>query len=373
MNEALTSPLPLSNAERALLHEVGFADESLRTGTAVLIDDRMRVAQSNIPDQLEILPLAQALETHDFVQDLMFGLVGPEANADIRAIADTMQPPLGHFIWVKAGAKLRLPVQCFSMIETPQARQFTHDITLIEAGAEVEMIGGAMVPPALHRGRHITLSETYLRAGARCTSVGIEHWAPGMEVHSYSFAQLETGAQSDTTAILLAPIREHVAQSRTELGADAISSTQTVVFAPEGTHRRIDSETRLTAPGARAKEITRMVSTGGEIDNLARMIGAATQTEGFLGCDGLKLTDQGAIRAVPALDAQAEGTALSHEASVGRIDGEKLAYLMASGMEEEAARNLIVQGFLAPAETRMPEDLRDRVAAMIVSAKSGGM
>jgi len=373
MTDVQMPPASLSNAERTLLHEVGFADETERAGTAVLVDDHMRVAHSNDPAQLEILPLAQALTTYDFVQDLMFGLVGPEENDHIRALAETMHPPLGHFIWVKAGAKLRMPVQCFSMLETPQARQFTHDITLIEAGAEVEIIGGAMVPPALNRGRHIALSETYLRAGARCTAIGIEHWAPGMEVHSYSYARLEAGARSETTSILLAPVREHGAHARAELGADAVSTAQTLVFAPEGTHRVIDSETRLAGPGARAQEVTRMVSAGGQIDNLARMIGAEEGTEGFLGCDGLNLGKGGAIRAVPALEALAEGTALSHEASVGRIDGEKLSYLMAAGMEEDAARELIVQGFLAPADDVLPEGVRERVSALIVSAKSGGM
>ncbi|MEM7491609.1 MAG: SufD family Fe-S cluster assembly protein, partial [Pseudomonadota bacterium] len=99
----------------------------------------------------------------------------------------------------------------------------------------------------------------------------------------------------------------------------------------------------------------------------------AAGTNGFLGCDGLKLTDTGEILAVPALRARAEGAMLSHEASVGMIDGEKLAYLMAAGLGEDAARNLIVRGFLSLDDAAIPTGLQTRVTEMIARAKSGGM
>lgn len=362
----------LSNAERAMLHEVGFEDEATRAGTSVLADHAMRMALSNDPG-VEILPLAEALKTYDFVQELMFGLVDPEENEHIRLVAEHMHDPLGHFIWVKPGAKVKLPVQTFTLLETPQARQFTHDITLIDEGAEVEMISGSAVPADLLKGRHISIGESYLRRGAKCTSVTIEHWGPEMEVYSYGYSRMEAGASSTSTAIMLAPIRHHTSRTVSTLGEDATSVSQSIAFAPEGTERVLVSETRLAATGARSKDVTRMVSAGGTIVNEALLIGDAAGSEGFLGCDGLKLADTGEIRAVPSLKALAEGTQLSHEASVGMIDGEKLNYLMASGMAEDAARDLIVQGFLSLGDDQIPEALRSRVAAMVAEAKSGGM
>ena len=77
--------------------------------------------------------------------------------------------------------------------------------------------------------------------------------------------------------------------------------------------------------------------------------------------------------AIPSLCARAEGSQLSHEASVGMIDSDKLNYLMASGMTEDAARDLIVQGFLSLDDAVVPDAVKARVAKMIVQAKSGGM
>ena len=362
----------LSNEERDILHDVGFDSESSRAATAILADHEMRMALSNDPG-VEILPLATALQTYDFVQDLMFGLVKPDENEHIATVAEHMHDPLGHFVWVKPGAKVKLPVQTFTLLETPQARQFTHDITLIDEDAEVEMISGAAVPSSVHKGRHISVSECYMRPRAHCTAVAIEHWGEAMEVYSYGYSKLEHGARSMATAVMLAPVAHHtsVAVSTLEAGANVVN--QAIMFAPEGTDRVTRSETRLVGEGARSEDLARMVSAGGRIVNDALLIGDAAGTNGFLGCDGLKLTDTGEIQAVPSLLARAEGAQLSHEASVGMIDGEKLNYLMASGIDEDAARDLIVQGFLALENESLPNTLRQRVTDMIAQAKSGGM
>lgn len=362
----------LTNEERDILHDVGFDDPQSRAATGVLADRAMRIAMTTDPG-VEILPLAEALRTYDFVQDLMFGLVSPEANEHIAMVAEHMHDPLGHFVWVKPGAKVKLPVQTFTLLETPQGRQFTHDITLIDEGAEVEMISGSAVPGSVHKGRHISIGECYMRPGSSCRSVSIEHWGDGMEVYSYGYSRMEAGARSQSTAIMMAAVGTHLSQSHSILEADTNAVSQAIIFAPEGTSRTIDTETHLTGAGAKSEDLARMVSAGGRIINNARLVGEAADTNGFLGCDGLKLTDRGEITAVPALQAIAEGAMLSHEASVGMIDNEKLDYLMASGIEEDAARNLIVQGFLSLDDKAIPAGLRNRVVAMIAQAKSGGM
>ncbi|RMA41601.1 SufD family Fe-S cluster assembly protein [Rhodophyticola porphyridii] len=362
----------LSNEERDILHDVGFDDPSARAATSVLADREMRMALSNDLG-VEILPLSEALRTYDFVQDLMFGLVSPDENEHIAMVAEHMHDPLGHFVWVKPGAKVRLPVQCFTLLETPQGRQFTHDVTLIDEGAEVEMISGAAVPGSVHKGRHISISESYMRKGASCSSVTIEHWGAAMDVYSYGYAHLEEGARRRSTAIMMAPLAHHLSRSHTILAADTNAVSQAIVFAPEGTERVIETETHLAGEGARSEDVARMVSVGGRIVNSAMLVGDAAGTNGFLGCDGLKLSDTGEIMAVPSLRARAEGAMLSHEASVGMIDSDKLDYLMATGLDEDTARNLIVTGFLRLDHGAIPAGVRMRVVEMIDQAKSGGM
>ena len=371
-SQSVATAQDLTNTQRDILFDVGFDDPSNRAATSILIDRAMCVTHSQNVG-VEIMPLADALRTFDFVQNLMFGLVGPDENEHVAKVAEQMHDPLGHFIWVKPGAKVNLHVQSYTLLETPQARQFTHDITMIDEEAEVEMISGAAVPHSVRKGRHISVSECYMRAGSSCKTVSIEHWGDGMEVHSYGYAQLDVDARSQSTSVMMAPVARSVSWSVSRLAEGANATSLAIVFAPDGTERLIETETHLLGKGATSEDVARMVATGGTITNNARLVGEASGYSGFLGCDGLKLTDRGDIIAVPALKAHAEGAMLSHEASVGIIDDEKLNYLMAAGIDEDAARSLIIQGFLSLESDAIPSQLRDRVTQLIADSKSGGM
>ncbi|RIA46369.1 hypothetical protein DFR49_0910 [Hephaestia caeni] len=358
--------------EKALLAEVGYQEENQRAGTCVLVDQEVR--HVGLADNaVEILPLAEALRRYDWVQDLMFGLIDPAEDEHVAEVAESRHAPVGHFVRVLEGAKVRLPIQLFTLLEAPQGRQFHHNITVIEKGAEVEMISGSAVPRSVHTGHHVSLSETYLREGAVCRSVSIEHWAANMEVHSYARSRLERNAHTTDSVIQLAPVKHHASQSRSYLAEGATANDQAVIFAPAGTTRIMDSETWLEGQGSRCESVTRMVTGGGVISNRATLIGGAAGVSGFLGCNGLKLTDEGEIFSVPALRALNSQAQLSHEASIGMIDQEKLSYLMASGMSEDQARDLIIQGFLNLDEQKIPESVREEVVRTIAAARSGAM
>lgn len=370
--ETATRVADLSDQEKELLTQVGYQPDAERAGTCVLVDQEVKHT-AVMDEAVEILPLKEALKRHSWVQDLMFGLIEPDENEHVRQAAERLHDPIGHFIRVREGAKVKLPVQTFSLLEMPQGRQFTHNVTVIEAGAEVEMISGAAVPPSVHAGHHISIDEAYLRPGSICRSISIEHWGADMEVHSYSRMRIEKGAHTSAKQIQMTPIRHHVCQSKTIVEDDARTNDQSIIFAPEGTERVIESEIQLTGPGAHAESLARMVTAGGSITNRAMLVGEAPDAKGFLGCDGLKLSDAGDVLSIPALLARNSQAQLSHEASVGMISADKMAYLMATGMTEDAARDLIIQGFLHLKEQNLPAHIRASVEDMIAAAKSGAM
>lgn len=361
----------LTADEQQLLQAVGYADHN-RSATAILVDQQLRLTTSEL-EGVEIMPIQQALRRYDWVQDLMFKLIKPDENAVLRQAAERVSAALGHFVYVHDGVKARLPIQTFTLMEVPQERQFTHNITVIGKQADVEWISGAAVPNNVHAGHHVSISETYLREGARCRSLSIEHWGKNMQVDSYARSEVAAGAELISNEIMLAPLRHHLSDSKTWLGANAVCNEQMIVYAPTGSERSVASEVYLTAAGARSESIARMVCAGGNIVNRSLLVGQAGDTSGFLGCDGLQLSDQGSILASPALHACNAGARLSHEASVGMIDTDKINYLMASGLSEDRARDLIIQGFLNLKEDYLPTSMRDQVAQMIAAAKAGGM
>jgi hypothetical protein len=125
----------------------------------------------------------------------------------------------------------------------------------------------------------------------------------------------------------------------------------------------------LTGPGAQAEQVARMVSDGGVIVNRSTLEAAIAEVRGFLECDGLMLQDTGQIESIPALDAKVARAQLSHEASVGMIDDDKMDYLMATGLDEDRARDLIVQGFLNLDDQQVPASVRATVDNLVTAAR----
>jgi len=67
------------------------------------------------------------------------------------------------------------------------------------------------------------------------------------------------------------------------------------------------------------------------------------------------------IHAVPELEGHVDGVEMSHEAAVGKIAQEEIAYLMSRGLDEEAATSTIVRGFLNVDIPGLPEQLRAEI------------
>lgn len=228
----MTIQSALTAEETARLAHIGYAPDTDRAGTCILVDQSVRHISVH-DNQVEILPLAEALKRYDWVQDLMFSLIAPDHDEHVRQASESTDPPLGHFVRVMEGAKLRLPVQLFDMIETPQQRQFFHNITVVEKGAEVEFVTGSSVGANVRAGHHVSISESFLREGATCRSVSVEQWGPEMQVHSYARSRIAKGAHSVATSIMMSPLRHHYSHSLTEIAEDGSSSDQAIVFAPE--------------------------------------------------------------------------------------------------------------------------------------------
>lgn len=57
---------------------------------------------------------------------------------------------------------------------------------------------------------------------------------------------------------------------------------------------------------------------------------------------------------IPVIDDAAPDMTVTHEASVGRLNDVQLAYLASRGLDGDAARRAVVNGFLDPISRELP-------------------
>ena len=80
----------------------------------------------------------------------------------------------------------------------------------------------------------------------------------------------------------------------------------------------------------------------------------ATNVVASVRCDALMLDDLSRSDTYPYIDIQEDDTNMSHEATVGKVSADQVFYLMARGLTENEATNLIVQGFLEVFTKELP-------------------
>lgn len=107
--------------------------------------------------------------------------------------------------------------------------------------------------------------------------------------------------------------------------------------------------------------------------NVARgkIVAKAPKVKGHLECQGLMLSDEGLMMAIPELDSHYSDVELTHEAAVGKIAREEVEYLMARGLTEDEATSLIVKGFLSVKIEGLSPELQKQIDKTLELAKLG--
>ncbi|HSJ79932.1 MAG TPA: SufD family Fe-S cluster assembly protein [Thiobacillus sp.] len=351
------------------LREVGY-DPSIEHAGSFLLEDRTITEAVPHTEAVEVLPLADAMERYPWVRErYFFHLIDKEQDAYTREAAAT--GPSGFFIRVLAGEKVLLPVQSCFLLRTPGLRQVVHNLVVAEAGAELHLVNGCTTARYTDIGTHIGVTEYYVGENARVTSSMIHHWGAEVEVYPRTAAHVEKGGHFVSNYIAMSRVGRIQMYPTAIVESGAAATFNSVVYAPAGSSLDLGARVILRGTNAAADIISRAVSDGGYVMNRGHIIGEAAGSRGRMECNGLLLDPRGVIHAIPELEGRSPDIALSHEASVGMISREELAYLMASGLTEESARSLIIQGFLEIPLADLPPFLQNTVRALVARARSG--
>jgi len=365
----MTDKIPEEELKR--LERVGYdSSGKLRRAGSFLITDNQIVETRKKEKDVEILPLKKAVEVYPWVEELMFRAVPEDKDEYTKTAAEN--PPVGYFIRALPGAKVKAPVQACFFLKTTRFSQVVHNIVVAEPGSELHIITGCISAFYVKEGKHISITEYYVRKGALLTYSMVHDWSYEVEVFPRSGAEVEEEGIFVSNYVALTPARKVQSYPVAKVKRDGFAGFYSIVYAHPDTYFDLGAATLLEEPGARGEIISRVVSNGGEVISRGHILGAASKTSGHMECSGLLLGEKGYIHAIPELKGATRDTELSHEAAVGRIAPEEISYLMARGLDEESARALIIRGFLDIKIKDLPEELQKSIDEMIEKATGGG-
>jgi len=320
-------------------------------------------------EAIEILPVAVALEKYAWLAELMHSLVPADKDDYVKEVAGSPHV-LGYFIRVRAGEKVPLPVYTCYMINSRNFTQCTHNIIIAEEGSELHLISGCTSSAHAVSGRHLGVTEYFIKEGATVTSTMIHSWGRDIEVFPRSAAHVGKDAKFVSNYVALSSVKRLEMDPLALIEEGGLGEFYSVVYAPEGAAFDVGSTAILRGEGASTQIVSRAVSSGGNVVTRGKIVGRKAGGRGTMACNGLLLDKKGMIHAIPELKGENPLLELSHEASVGMISREELAYLMASGIEEERAKSLIIEGFLDLRIPLLPDYLQRQINALVKKTKA---
>jgi Fe-S cluster assembly protein SufB len=263
----------------------------------------------------------------------------------------------GTFIYVPPGVTVNVPLQAYFRMNAERGGQFEHTLIIADEGSHLEYIEGCSAPKYTTSSIHAGCVELHVKKGATVRYSSIENWSKNTYnlntkravVDARGTVEWLNGNMGSGTTMLypMSVLR----------GEGARSDSLGVAFAGEGQNQDTGSKVVHAAPNTSSTIRAKSISKGNGISTyrgLVRVTPAAKGARTSVSCDALLLDEHSVSNTYPTMRVDTNDADIAHEATVGRIGEDEIFYLRSRGLSEDAARKMIVSGFIDPVVKRLP-------------------
>jgi Fe-S cluster assembly protein SufB len=298
----------------------------------------------------------QALVEYPEIFKKYFGTIVPPEDNKFAALNSAVWSG-GSFVYVPKGVEVPLPLQAYFRINGENTGQFERTLIVVDEGAKVHYIEGCTAPIYATDSLHAAVVEVVALPGSKVRYTTIQNWSNDV----YNLVTKRAHAHENSTVEWIdanTGSRKTVKFPAIYLrGEGATADIISVAVAGKGQHQDTGAKAIHLAPNTRSRIVSKSVSKDGgraTYRGQLKVAPGATNVVASVRCDALMLDDQSRSDTYPYIDIQEDDTTMSHEATVGKVSADQVFYLMARGLTENEATNLIVQGFLEVFTKELP-------------------
>ncbi len=249
---------------------------------------------------------------------------------------------------VVKGRKLPHPVHlCFGMLPERGLQRIVLDVE-VEDGADVSFMAHCTFPNAVDV-QHLMEAEIRVGRNARY-SYFERHWHSDegfVRVVPKARVELREGARFSTEFELLkGRVGEIAIDYATVCGPNSSAEMKARISGRKDDRIIVKEAAHLKGEYSRAALITHIaVRDRAEAEIHNEILAEAAYSRGHVDCKEI-IQGSGVARAVPVVEVRHPQAHVTHEAAIGSVDSKQLQTLMARGLSEEEAVDLIIQGLL---------------------------
>jgi Fe-S cluster assembly protein SufD len=275
----------------------------------------------------------------------------------------------GAFVYVPPGVALEAPILLTAVHAATGTELDRRTLIVIDAGAQAEVWEQQLSGGADVGGMFNTVVELVVGDNARLRFVAGQDLSERTWIFGTHRAELGRDASLDWVALGFGSGRGKV-RMETRLGGQGAEARVTGAYASHGRqHIDFDTTQEHAAPNTTSDLAFRGVLQGRSTavwrGNIIVDPGAQ-KTDAFQESRNLLISKRAHADAIPGLEIQANDVRCTHAAAVAQVDPEQLFYLRAHGLEQEEAKRLVIEGFLAALVERFEEGpVREQLAGAL--------
>ncbi len=307
-------------------------------------------------DGVIFLSMDEGLKQYPDLVKEYFGKVIPHGDNKFAALNSAVWSG-GSFVYVPKGVHVKMPLQTYFRINAANAGQFERTLIIVDEGASVHYIEGCTAPSFASSSLHSAVVEIFVKKGARCQYTTVQNWYKNVYNLVTKRSYVEEEGQMIWTDFNMGSQVTMKYPSFILAGKGAKGEVLSMALAGKGQHQDTGSKAIHLAPYTSSTIISKSISKDGGRTSYRGLVNVgphAHHSQNTVVCDALLLDPQSRSDTYPTEKIFNSNVAVQHEATVSKIGDDQLFYLMSRGIGEEAARKMIVNGFIDDLVKKLP-------------------
>jgi Fe-S cluster assembly scaffold protein SufB len=266
----------------------------------------------------------------------------------IRFDAESLPQGVSAHIMVEPGTRLERPVHlCFGVIPAEGVQEIIADYTIGD-GAEVQFLAHCSFPNAV-KVQHRMQAQVHVGRDASLTYTE-EHYhgqTGGVEVLPSAKVRVDEGGRFVTTfSLTRGRVGRLALDYAVDVAAGGVVEMTTKAYGSGDDQIRVDEVVYLNGEKARGLTKTRVaVRQAATSQVFTTMEGNAPGARGHMDCTEI-VRDTAEAHNTPLVVVRDDQAQVTHEAAIGTVNRKELESLLARGLDEDEAVDLIIRGMI---------------------------
>ena len=274
----------------------------------------------------------------------------------------------GTFIYVPKGITIDRPLQSYFRLNTKNMGQFERTLIIVDDNSHIHYMEGCTAVYHNESSLHAAVVEIFVGKNASCRYTTIQNWANNVYNLVTKRAIVDENGLMEWIDGNIGSKTNMKYPSCILKGKKAQGNCISVAVASKGQIQDTGAKMIHLAPNTVSNIISKSISANGGISNYrgtVKISKNAPNSKSTVKCDTIILDKESKSDTIPKNIVENQSSYLEHEATVSKLDKEKLFYLMSRGLDEEKAKELLIIGFIDEFRENLPMEYAVELNALL--------